>query len=54
MNDWKAAHDAAKEYIAALEEHKIMLRDEAIRIARERDEWQRAYADAMRPPEWSP
>jgi hypothetical protein len=45
VNDWKAAHASAKSYIAALEQHKDMLRDEAVRIAKERDEWKRAYDD---------
>lgn len=49
MEDWKQAHDKAKEYIAALEENKDFLRDEAIKLARERDEWERAYREAMRP-----
>jgi len=35
--------------IEALEENKDRLRDEAIRIAKERDEWKAAYAEAMRP-----
>ena len=47
--DWKHAHDKAKEYIATLEAHAVSLRDEAIRIARERDEWKRAYGEAARP-----
>jgi hypothetical protein len=49
MENWKEAHDKAKEYIAALEDHKVFLRDEAIRIGRERDEWKAAYQEAMRP-----
>ena len=44
-----AVYQAAVSHIKALEEHSVYLRDEAIRIAKERDEWRRAYEDAMRP-----
>jgi hypothetical protein len=50
--DWKAAHDSAKEYIAALEEAKNDLRDQCIAAIRDRDEWRSAYQAAMRPPEY--
>ena len=49
MEDWKEAYDRANEHVAALEEMKVYLRDEAIRLARERDDWERAYREAMRP-----
>lgn len=42
-------YQKALDLIEAHEMHKIFLRDEAIRLARERDEWRAAYEEAMRP-----
>lgn len=49
MENWKEAHDRAKEYIAALEEMKDMLRDRWIQEIKNRDEWKAAYQEAMSP-----
>jgi hypothetical protein len=40
-------YQKALELIAAHEEHKVYLRDEAIRLAAERDAWRVAYQDAL-------
>jgi hypothetical protein len=49
VEDWKAAHDAAKVYIRELEAANAALRDRAIEEVKLRQEWQEAYQEAMRP-----
>lgn len=52
MEDWKKAHDAAKEYIKALEESRVELRDQAIQAIKERDACKAELEELMRPPRW--
>jgi hypothetical protein len=52
MENWKEAHDKAKEYISALEEMKETLRDQCIELIKERDFWKACHEEQMKPPRW--
>lgn len=48
----KYLYEAAKAHIEALESMKVYLRDKAIDIAADRDDWKSAYGELMQPPRW--